>query len=481
MTLNRLSSKWKKICRFGNGLQWFWNTWIAPRKAGLLFGFLGLQFFILFFAFVRHYQLSDLASLKGAELAAQEHDNRTLLLQMLTGCAVLVGMYIAWVRAKATESQARATQSTAEAAYENVKTLMQGQISERFTKAIEHLGHDKIEIRLGGIYALERIMKDSNEDHWTIVEILAAYIRKRSPWPRQSEIANPNKYLEGKISASPNDIQCSREQAEYNICHSDFAKLPGQDIQSALSVIVRRPQNRTESGQIDLRSVDLRGLDFRNTDGSGGYLPRAIMQYSNVSGANLSQINFQHAELEGANMTLAVMCSANLKGAQMENSILKKANLENACLYRAYMRSANLQLATITKANMQETYLQKADLQNALLKETNLQGAILHRANLQKTRLDGANLQGASFVFANLESAVFHAAWLKEAEFYELKFATSSRHNLMIPPRPRGLTAEQLSTALTVAGAKIPPTVKEKLLNLKPELFEDPLTRNLSP
>ncbi len=37
----------------------------------------------------------------------------------------------------------------------------QGQVTERYTKAIEQLGSDKLDIRIGGIYALERIARDS--------------------------------------------------------------------------------------------------------------------------------------------------------------------------------------------------------------------------------------------------------------------------------------------------------------------------------
>ena len=37
-----------------------------------------------------------------------------------------------------------------------------------------------MEIRLGGIYALERISNESEKDYWPIMEILTAYVRKNS-------------------------------------------------------------------------------------------------------------------------------------------------------------------------------------------------------------------------------------------------------------------------------------------------------------
>jgi hypothetical protein len=37
-----------------------------------------------------------------------------------------------------------------------------------------------VEIRLGGIYALERITNELEKDYWSIMEVLTAYVRKNS-------------------------------------------------------------------------------------------------------------------------------------------------------------------------------------------------------------------------------------------------------------------------------------------------------------
>jgi hypothetical protein len=63
----------------------------------------------------------------------------------------------------------------------------QGQITERFTRAVDQLGNrDSVDIRLGGIYALERIGRESRDDHGPIVEILTAYVREHAPLPSTS-------------------------------------------------------------------------------------------------------------------------------------------------------------------------------------------------------------------------------------------------------------------------------------------------------
>jgi hypothetical protein len=50
----------------------------------------------------------------------------------------------------------------------------QGQVTDRYTKAIEQLGSNTIDVTIGGIYALERIARDSPRDHPTVMEVLAA-------------------------------------------------------------------------------------------------------------------------------------------------------------------------------------------------------------------------------------------------------------------------------------------------------------------
>jgi hypothetical protein len=56
----------------------------------------------------------------------------------------------------------------------------QGQVTERYTRAIEQLGSDKLDVRIGGIYALERVARDSPRDHPTVVEVLSAFVREHS-------------------------------------------------------------------------------------------------------------------------------------------------------------------------------------------------------------------------------------------------------------------------------------------------------------
>jgi hypothetical protein len=67
-----------------------------------------------------------------------------------------------------------------------VEITEQGQVTDRYTKAIEQLGSRTVDVAIGGIYALERIARDSPRDHGTVMEVLASFIREhsREPSPR---------------------------------------------------------------------------------------------------------------------------------------------------------------------------------------------------------------------------------------------------------------------------------------------------------
>src|SRR5262249_858855 len=81
---------------------------------------------------------------------------------------------------------------------------LQGQVTDRYSKAIEQLGSAQSGVRIGGIYALERIARDSPRDHPTIMEVLAAFIREHSPemWPPSVTSDSPMRKTRPDIQAA---------------------------------------------------------------------------------------------------------------------------------------------------------------------------------------------------------------------------------------------------------------------------------------
>ena len=80
----------------------------------------------------------------------------------------------------------------------------QGQVTDRYTKAIEQLGSDKLDVRIGGIYALERVARDSARDHPTVMEVLTAFIREhsREQWPVIATVQHGEKMTRPDVQAA---------------------------------------------------------------------------------------------------------------------------------------------------------------------------------------------------------------------------------------------------------------------------------------
>ncbi|MDX2241945.1 MAG: pentapeptide repeat-containing protein [Leptolyngbyaceae cyanobacterium bins.302] len=285
-------------------------------------------------------------------------------------------------------------------------TYRQGEerlITDRFSKAVEQLGNkEDISVRIGGIYALERLAKDSPKDHWTAMEVLTAFVRERSPKRQQ-----PSPGISKRLLPNGKELGLS--------------EIP-TDGQSALLVIGRRDVSKeTEAQRLVLSQAYLVGAILSNAN-----FQRAELWGANLEGAQLGEINLQEAYLAKANLQEATLWEANLQGAIFVRANLQKAELRGANLQDATLVGANLEGATIRRAdlqganlgraNLQRVELDRANLQEASLVEANLQEASLVEANLQESSLGYASLQGARLVGAELQGAILLATDLRDAE-----------------------------------------------------------------
>ena len=275
------------------------------------------------------------------------------------------------------EENQKSTQAQLENAQEELRLTRQGQMTERFTQAIEQLGSEKLEIKLGGIYSLERTAHEAKNYHWPVMEVLTSYVRRHAA-------RKPDKEL--------------RENAA----------TPEPDIQAILDVIGRRSayyriDKKVEYGTIELNNTDLQG---------------ANLQEAHLKGANLQGANLQEAHLEGANLFRADLVGTNLLGAILQRAILQRAILQEAILQRAILQEAILQETILQGTDLVGANLYGADLQEAALREAALRGANLYGADLRGANLQGADLLGADLQEADLQGANLYGANLYGANLY---------------------------------------------------------------
>ena len=71
----------------------------------------------------------------------------------------------------------------AAATWRQVNVTREGQITERFTRAVDQVGSSNVDVRIGGLYALERIAKNSEADRNSVQFLLGAFVRGHANWP----------------------------------------------------------------------------------------------------------------------------------------------------------------------------------------------------------------------------------------------------------------------------------------------------------
>jgi hypothetical protein len=224
--------------------------------------------------------------------------------QILGGAALLSGLYFTW---------------------RTLQVNRKGQITDRFTRAIDQLGKvdDKgnklFEIRVGVIYALQRIARESDEDYWPIMEILTAYVRQNAPWP-------PEEGQGGTDDAT--DEQSALEDSGGK-SETNLYTVTGPDIQAIMTVLRRRSGSykHGEPERLNLSETNLSGVNLE-----GANLEEANLQKASLWGASLRGVDFRGAHLWGA----------NLIGADLWGTDLAGADLRGADLWGTYLWGADL-------------------------------------------------------------------------------------------------------------------------------------------
>jgi uncharacterized protein YjbI with pentapeptide repeats len=320
--------------------------------------------------------------------------NREAVVPLATGIGGLLALLVAFGQFK-----------TARLRHEE-QTLadLQRRITESFSKATEQLGSDKLEVRLGGIYTLERISKEteSPETYWTVMETLTAFVRERASWK--------------EVDASESSIfSIDRGSRRY----AREVSVP-TDIQAAMTVLGRRDaKGRQEESfrgwKLDLTRTDLRGVNlFRahleGVDLSNSHLERANLFRAHLEGASLQYGHLNGVDLNEAHLGKTNLFRAHLREAGLGFADLEGASLDSADLEQAYLANAQLEKARLGHARLIGAYLHNARLQGASLNFANLDGVNLKNANFEKAdlgnaRLIGASLNGARFEGANLSGA----------------------------------------------------------------------------
>ena len=199
--------------------------------------------------------------------------------------------------------------------------------NERYQKGAEMLGHDALSVRLGGIYALQRLSNEHPEEyHVQIMRLLCAFARHPT----------------------------SDEKHVQEVTSKFGLSQIREDVQAITSIIGKRG-----SEEVNLERME----DFNPN-----------LEHAYMSFAELSEANFENAQLGHADLLAATLMKGNLS-----NVVGIEVNLEDASLSQSTLSNARISWANLANAD-----LTRADLSLALLLGANLLGSCLSGANLSR-------------------------------------------------------------------------------------------------
>jgi uncharacterized protein YjbI with pentapeptide repeats len=196
--------------------------------------------------------------------------------------SVLATAAVAIVGYRSSRSTNRATIDAAHADIrQTLAVTRDGQIADLYGRGVEQLGSANQDVRIGGIYALERVARESEPDHPQVMEVLTAFMRVHA---------------------------FEREQHEHPT-RSEVWREVRPDVQAAVTVVGRR--NTTW----DDRSIDLTG---------------ARLPFADLAEADFNQARLVDVNLQGANLKGAYLIGADFTGARLDDATLTDAHLFRA-------------------------------------------------------------------------------------------------------------------------------------------------------
>ena len=349
-----------------------------------------------------------------ARISSQIELIKTLATIFLGG-GVLGTLYLTWRRVNAAER--------------TIEVAREGQITERFTRAIDQLGSDKVSIRLGGIYALERIARDSAEDHWPVMQVLMDCVPRRPSQDKQP-VGDPSEL-----------------------------SMPA-DVQAILTVLGRLNTKHAEPGRrlnlrkVDLRGADLRDVNFREAILTEADLCEALLFHANLQGANLGLADLRCTVLQNANLRWARLAHGDFRGADLTGADLRKANLEGANFQWGPLRLTTEGIQGTTPTNpSRRTQLNEADLRGATLRYAHFRGADLTNVDFEGADLTSSHFERALALYSDdrpIDDMPLFNTDLTGANFRRSDIRGADFRNSV------GLTQAQVNSAISDETTRLP-------------------------
>ena len=300
-------------------------------------------------------------------------------------------------------------------------TAQQSLLNERYERGAGMLGSDVLSVRLGGIYALERLAAEYPEQyHVQVLGLLCAFVRH----PKEDE-------------------GYQRKLAEKNTDPKTFSFLR-EDVQAVMDWIGSRGEaqiaiEKDAKFELDLKGADLVHGQFINANLSGAMLQGSNLSHANISATDLSGAYVNHAILKGATLT-----DVDLTGARVWRIDLSDSTMLEVTMPRAPLHYADLSGATLQDVNLSGANFQHADLSDSII-GADLSESFFLESKLSQARIRGSDMSGAHILRTDMSGAILRDTNLSGTYFYDPSGGPAARP-------VTGLTQAQLDAACADPG-----------------------------
>lgn len=316
-------------------------------------------------------------------------------------------------RAIIADRQGKAAYSQAQTASRQADRALDRDYVDLFTKAVEQLGalrekdgnsEPNLEVRLGAIHALGRIIRDSEKDRDAALLSLCAYVRHHAPAKEA--------YRTGILACDPTaDLDTE----------IDKLPVPQTDVAAALKVIGRSRDltnvsldlSETNLQRANLIDLDLRGVNFLNTIIDGASFCNSNLNSTVLRNAKGYRVDFSDTKLIGSNISHSVLSYSKFEKSELQETSAHKTdfrfcNFSNTHILDSDFSGANLTNANFSNLNSCNLFLSGATLVGVNFMNAHLTGAIFHKSIATHSNLLGANVEGADFTEAIFTEAKLH-------------------------------------------------------------------------
>jgi len=299
---------------------------------------------------------------------------------------------------------------TSKAQDRQAQTAAESQITERFGKAIEQLGHSEQAVRIGAIYTLNQIAQEQPETYfWPIMDTLADFIREKTKDAKVAEYEKEYKSgtvkaaideqaldegMQSQVTESSSVSSLDNEQAwlEKNATPADA--VTALRVMGACEVLPDRPKAESNHGKpgfrlqkIKLINVDLSGLKFENTSFKETILIKCIFN---------SKCHFEHSEFD----------KSKIYACEFREAVFKETSFYSSQLHDLECSEAKFISSDLTEVEAFDLKAFEADFTNAILSGSDFKKSDFEQATFNETDLKGTRLHVCDFNNSKLQNAI---------------------------------------------------------------------------